>query len=196
MDELQDELLEKLESVRFANKNFEDRHFIPDDDLIDVISEPAVKLSLKRLAIPLHEIQDLTNDILRGARRCFAILVLIRCGKAISAFVRDDSLQLSDPDDRLPYTSEALQRIFKKGATSLMIKNFLERQWEFVIPIMRQHAIFRTLDKKVILPFLHEELIGEGAMGTAWKIKLHPSCHRLPLENHEVCVCGHNITKP
>ncbi|KAK4195869.1 hypothetical protein QBC40DRAFT_352225 [Triangularia verruculosa] len=122
-----DELREKLESIRFANTNWEERHFIPNDELFDVISESAIKLALRSSAVPLHEIIDLTDGILRGARRCFAILVFIRHGEAISSFFRHDSLR-SHPDDRIPYTSEALQQIFEKDAANLMIRNFLEKQ--------------------------------------------------------------------
>ncbi|KAK4210546.1 kinase-like domain-containing protein [Rhypophila decipiens] len=180
-----EELREKLESIRFANTNWEGRYFIPDDDLLNIVSESAVKISLRSLAVPLHEITDLTDGILQGARRCFAILVFIRHGEAISGFFRHDSLR-SHPDDRLPYTSEALQQIFEKDEASSVVRNFLEKQWEFFIPIMHQHSIDRILDKRTILPFLHEESVGEGAMGVVSKVKLHPQCHRLPLQNHEV----------
>lgn len=180
-----DELREKLESIRFENTNWEARHFIPDDKLFDVISESAINLALRSSAVPLHEIIDLTDSILRGARRCFAILVFIRHGEAISGFFRHDSLR-SHPDDRLPYTSEALQQIFEKDEASSVVRNFLEKQWEFFIPIILQHSIDRILDKRTILPFLHEESAGEGAMGVVSKVKLHPQCHRLPLQNHEV----------
>jgi hypothetical protein len=76
----------------------------------------------------------LTDGILQGARKCFATLVLIRHGEAIAGFFRHDSLQRSHPDDRLPYTSEILQQIFDGETTSLTIKDFFEKQWEFAIP--------------------------------------------------------------
>ncbi|KAK0712750.1 kinase-like domain-containing protein [Lasiosphaeria miniovina] len=137
-----------------------------------------------KIQVPLHEIIDLTYGILRGARRCFAILVFIGHGEAISSFFRHDSLR-SHPDDRLPYTSEVLQRIFEKNAASSVVRNFLEKQWEFFVPIMHQHNIDRILDTNTILPFLQEEAVGEGAMGVVSKVKLHPQCHRLPLQKHE-----------
>ena len=183
-----EELRENLEQIRFANPNIDHRHFIPEADLFAVVSESAVKLSLRNLAVPVHEIKDLTDSILRGARKCFAILVLIRRGEAISGFFRGDSLQQSNPDDRLPYASETLQQIFGVEATSVTISSFLDMQSSIAIPILRQHTIFRTLDKNVILPFLREEYAGEGSMGTVSKIELHPRCHQLPLENHKVSV--------
>ncbi|EJP60701.1 protein kinase domain-containing protein [Beauveria bassiana ARSEF 2860] len=131
---------------------------------------------------PAQEVVYLTNSILRGARKCFAILVLISRTAAISNFFQRDSLQRSCPDDGLPYTSETLQRIFEKDTTSLTVKRFLEKQWMFVIPVFRRHMISRKLDKEIILPFLSEEPAGRGSMGTVWKMKLHPDCHRLPLD--------------
>jgi hypothetical protein len=186
-----EKLRESIESVRFANANVERRYFIPEAALFEIVSESAIKLSLKSLRVPVHEIRDLTDGILRGARKCFAILILTGNGKAISSFFMRDSLQRSHPDDRLPYTSEALQQIFEKEATNQTIKHFLEKQWEFAIPIMHQHMIFRKLEGEVILPFLREKPAGQGSMGTAWRIELHPQCHQLPLENHEVSISGH-----
>jgi hypothetical protein len=188
--ESMEELLKSIESIRYANVNFEGRYFVPEAALFDVVSEPAIKLSLTSLGIPEHEIGWLVEGILQGARKCYAILILIRRGEAISGFFRRDSLQRSCPDDRLPYTSESLQQILEVEASSLTIKRFLETQREFAIPILYQHLIFRELDKEVILPFLREKLVGSGSMGTAWEVELHPQCHRLPLENHKVSVHG------
>ncbi|KAM7209923.1 hypothetical protein V8F06_014693 [Rhypophila decipiens] len=177
-----DELREKLENIRFANTNWEKHHFIPHDTLFGVVSKPAITLDLRSSAVPRHEIIDLTGSILRGARSCLAILVFIRHGEAISSFVRHDSLR-SHPDDGMPYNSEALQLIFEEDAASSRVRNFLEKQWEFFVPIMHQHSIDRILNTKTILPFLHEEPAGKGAMGVVSKVKLQ--CHRLPSQNHE-----------
>lgn len=175
-----------IENIRFKNANHESRYFIPETALFEVVSKSTVQPSLRSIGAPVHEIEDLTKGILQGARKCFAILVLLNRGKAISGFFRHDSLQESHPDDRLPYTSEALQRIFKEQANSPIIKGFLEKQWEFAIPIMHRNMIFRELETEAILPILDEDPAGEGSMGKAWKIELHPQCHRLPLESHRV----------
>ncbi len=174
-----EDLRDSIEKIRFANVNFEHRHFIPEAALFEVVTESAVALALRsRAGIPVHEIGDLTSGILRGARKCFAILVLMDRGEAISGFFRRDSLQQSRPDDRLPYMEESLKPIFGEAA-GLTIKKFLENQHEVAIPIVRREIIFRQLDDAVILPFLDEELAGRGSMGTAWKVKLHPQCHGL-----------------
>jgi hypothetical protein len=180
-----DGLLSGIKRARSAHTNFEKRHFIPEAALIEVISEPSVKCSLRSVGVPFHEVADLTGSILRGARKCFAILILIGHGREISGFFRHDSMQKSSPDERLPYSLETLLQIFEKDATSLMIQDFLERQWEVAIPIMHQNMICRELDTRAILPFLCEESAGQGSMGTAWKIELHPECHQLPLESHK-----------
>jgi hypothetical protein len=83
-------LQKNIEELRFNHCNFEGRYFIPEVTLFQVVSKSVIKDSLKDLDVPIHEIQDLTNDILRGARKCFAILTLMRRGEKISAFFRSD----------------------------------------------------------------------------------------------------------
>jgi hypothetical protein len=179
-------LHKSIEELRFNHCNFEGRYFIPEVTLFQVVSKSVLKDSLKDLDVPIHEIQDLTNDILRGARKCFSILILMRRGEKISAFFRRDLLQRSTPDSRLPYNSQALEQIFGQHESSATIRAFIEKQWEFSIPVLHQNMISRELDTSIILPFLHEERAGGGSMGVAWKIKIHPQCHRLPLRDDMV----------
>ncbi|KAF4459116.1 kinase domain-containing [Fusarium albosuccineum] len=181
-----DDLKRSIEDVRFNHCNFEDRHFIPEAALFRIMSKSAIEASLKSLDVPVHEIPDLTNDIHRGARKCFAILILVGCGKKISALFRRDLLQRSQPDSRLPYNPQALERIFEEKESSPTIRSFIEKQWEFSIPTLHQNMISRELDKPIILPFLREERVGRGSMGTAWKIEVHPQCHKLPLKDNMV----------
>lgn len=181
------ELRDKIEKIRFNICNTEKRYFIPETTLFDVVTESAVKQSLRSLQIPLHEINDVTTVIVQGARKCFAILLLIGRGEAITSFIKHDSLQRqSFPDYLLPYTTEQLQQRFEEKDDTVVVSSFLEKQWEFAIPIMQRLTVFRKLDASAILPFLREELAGRGSMGTAWKVELHPQCHHLPLEHHIV----------
>ncbi|CZR68797.1 uncharacterized protein PAC_18697 [Phialocephala subalpina] len=194
-----DELRDSIKAIRFKNQNHEGRRFIPEATLFSVVTELPIQNALRNLGVPTQEIGPLSARILQGARKCFACLLLTGHGKAISGFFRHDSLQQARPDDRLPYTSEAVEQIFKNYATPLAVKEFLEKQWEFAIPIMHQDLLDRELDKQVILPFLKEEEAGQGSMGKVWKVKLHPQCHRLPLEGHWVIRkqidCGPNYQK-
>ena len=180
------ELREKIENLRFANSNIEGRFFVPETALRRITSKSAIEIALQNLQLPIHEVRDLTHGILHGAQKCFAILLLIGYGNAIVGFFRSDSMQHSSPDDRLPYTSEALQRVFQATEASPQVRNFLERQWEFCVPILQQDMIFREFDPHVILPFLESKDIGRGSMGSATKVKLHSQCHQLPVQAHEV----------
>ncbi|XWX01595.1 hypothetical protein V2A60_009623 [Cordyceps javanica] len=192
-----EELKDGIDDIYFANENFEGHHFVPEAALHHLVCESRVRRALHELQIPAQEIMYLTGSILRGARKCFAILVLIGRGAAISHFFQRDSLQRSWPDDRLPYTPELVQRVLEQGPTSLTVRRFLEKQWMFVIPVLQRHMIARRLDKEIILPFLSEESIGRGSMGTVWKMRLHPDCHQLPLEGDIVIrkqiECGKDI---
>ncbi|KAI1128865.1 kinase domain-containing protein [Nemania abortiva] len=181
-----DDLRAKIKRIRLDNTNIERRHFIPEATLFEAMPKSTIETSLKSLTVRRHELLDLSDSILAGARKCFAILILISCEEAISDFFRRDSLQQSWPDDRLPYSSKALQQIFAEDEKGLRVTDFLEKQWEVTIPIMHKNMIFRKLDTEVILPFLRTHKAGKGSMGTAWEIELHPQCHRLSLADHKV----------
>lgn len=124
-------LQERIWQLR--QQNFQGRYFVPEAALTELVSKAAVETSLRNLEVPVHEIKDLTDGILRGARKCFAVLVYIGCEKTISGFFRYDSLQRSYPDHRLPYTSEALQQVFNGvEASQFIISQFLESSGNFV----------------------------------------------------------------
>lgn len=186
---------EELEELRFSNTNNEDHCFFPEDSLLELFSEQRMKDVLKDLAIPRHEVPDLANSILKGAQRCFTILILINHGEEIPSFFRHDSLQQSYPDHHLPYKEEILEDILGVDKTSLLVKRFVEKQWEVTVPVLHQHAVFRKLDKKIIMPFLSEEKAGQGSMGSVWISNVHPQCHRLPLmAKHQVGFFGAQST--
>ncbi|KFA80177.1 hypothetical protein S40288_09977 [Stachybotrys chartarum IBT 40288] len=181
-----EDLIKHIKRIRHANFNHEGRNFIPAAELEDILSESSVMPSLLHLGVPAGEIQGLCHSILQGARKCFAILILIGRGDAISSFFRHDSLQQSHPDDRLPYTVDALQKILQVDASSLDIKEFIEKQSYIAIPMLREHTVYRQFDDHVILPFVHEECVGGGSSATAYKVTIHPKCHYLPIIHDQV----------
>lgn len=179
--------MESIEQVRFSNQNPADgNHYVPDASLFEILTEPAIRLCLEELEVPLDERIPLTSDIVNGARKCFSILLLIRRGKSISGFFRHDSMQRSRPDDRLPYTKDALQKILEVDESHIVIMQFLEKQWDFTVPTITQTLTFREFDPRIRLPFTEETPAGEGSMGIAYKVHLHPQCHDLKLTNHMV----------
>jgi hypothetical protein len=183
-------IVEEIEKIRDQpdSKNTDARYFVPETALFGVLSKSNILCCLRELGVLMHESAGLAQSILDGARKCFAILLLIDRGLNIAGFFRHDEMQRSTPDDRLPYTQEALQRIFRDGASpyNRTVTKFLERQWEFAIPVLRADLIFREFQADVILPYVTRTNVGEGSMGTAWEIDIHPQCHNLPLDSHKV----------
>lgn len=179
-----EELTSALDEARLGEENVDGRNFVTETLLYRIMSEDAIRRTLADAGVLPHDRRDLTTNILRGARKCFAILVSIRHPAQISEFFKRDTLQTSYPDDRLPYNVQALEQIFGEEAGGLIVRHFLDRQWVFTVPIMHQQTLHRELDRRVILPFLERKHVGEGAKGVAWKVRVHEDCHRLPLKDH------------
>lgn len=181
-----DNLLQDIEHIRFENENTSHQYFVPEDALLDIITESAVSLCLASLDVPLHERPALLHSILNGAQKCLSILLLVQKGGAITGFFRHDSMQRSTPDERLPYAKETLAQIFGVDIGHTSVKRFYETQWDFVIPTLQQNLIFRELHPRVRLPYIEKTVVGAGASGSAFLIRLHPSCHRLPVDDNKV----------
>ena len=181
-----DDLVESIEGLRFKNKNIEDRFFVPEGQLISVMSEPRVRMALRELGLHLYQHEELLSKIVEGARRCFAILLLIKCGRHILEFFRKDALQRSHPDDRLPFEPSSLAGLFDVKPDDLNVQRFLEKQWEFSTPFFSRLLLTRELGQGTILPIIHQEEIGEGSFGIAYRTTIHPQCHELPIEANKV----------
>jgi hypothetical protein len=181
-----DNLLEKIEELRFTNKNCEGRFFVPEVELASLMLDSVVRTCLIELGLPRYQHEELVADIVKGARRCFAILLLMNHGSSIVRFFGDDSLQRARPDDRLPFHQGALAKIFGVKPDNLKVRRFEEKQWDFAIPIFSRLLLTRDLEAEIILPFVLEERIGEGAFGIAYRTTIHSRSHQLPLKANQV----------
>jgi hypothetical protein len=179
-------LIEDIESLRFANKNYEGRFFVPEAKLFSLMSETVIRVCLEELSLPAYQHEEIVTNIVKGARRCFAILLLTTCGGSIVRFFGGDSLQRSRPDDRLPFDPHPLARIFGVQPDDLKVRRFIEKQWDFAIPVFSQQLLTRELEQRIILPYIMEEPLGEGAFGTAYRTMIHPQSHELPLKENRV----------
>jgi hypothetical protein len=70
-------------------------------------------------------------------------LLLVGQGQDITSFFKSNSLLQFNPDDRLPYTLEALQQLLGQKKVISAINHFLEKQWEFAIDIFQNNMVFR-----------------------------------------------------
>jgi hypothetical protein len=110
--------------------------------IADVIHQSVPGVRDHRLSITAERIRD-------NGLRIFCILIVI--------------------DDRLPVrTVGELCEI----APDLDHEQFMAVQWQFVPWVFENHSIHVILPDNIVLPFLEEELIAEGAGGTVSKISI------------------------
>lgn len=183
-----EEILEEIHNLRFANQNVDRRYFVPEVALFEIMTISRVKHCLECLKFPLHELNVLTDDVMRGSRKCFAILLLMSKGEIIKDFITHDDLLRVSPDDRLPFNSETLKKYFRVPENSPLIRMFMEKQWDFATPTLSRQLLSRELNPDAILPYLHEETAGNGSMGRVLKVTLHTKSHRLPAKDNKVCM--------
>jgi serine/threonine protein kinase len=65
---------------------------------------------------------------------------------------------------------------------------FVERQWEFRPVIFEYGEIHRAVGDDEILPFLDEDIGGEGGFGIVWTVKIHASAQKLVSSSLETVV--------
>ena len=155
----------------------EDRCFIPQKALYNLLTREELRNVLINCngILPYH-VDDLAEIVFRGARRIFAILVLLKGEeKLISDFVRSDGFQLSALDHKLPFSKETLSEIVPPET----IDDFYSVQWEFIAPIFSKGILHRVLDPRTRLPFLfHHDTGKEGGFGHIYELEIHPENHR------------------
>lgn len=181
-----EEILGEISKLRFANQNVDMRYFVPEVALFDIMKEPWVKHCLECLKTPLHELNSLTDDVMGGARKCFAILLLMGKGEKIKDFVTLDDLLQIRPDDRLPFNSESLKNYFRVPENDPLVCMFMEKQWDFATPTLSRLLLSRELKPQAILPYLHKEIAGNSSMGRVLKVTLHSKSHHLPVKDNKV----------
>ncbi|KAG8528202.1 uncharacterized protein KY384_007119 [Bacidia gigantensis] len=141
-----------------------------EKDIHNLLKPEIVQGVLEDQGIEKEQLQGLADNIVKGKRAIFSILVCIREVPSICKFVEGD--RFDDQDQKLPYDLEDLHPIF---STSLS-KEFYDQQWEFIAPIFSKNTLPRVLDKQIILPFKKEEgPISCGGFGDIYKIQLHDS---------------------
>ncbi|KAH7080742.1 kinase-like domain-containing protein [Paraphoma chrysanthemicola] len=166
MDQASEDLKLCLKKLRV--KNADRRRFIPGLRLCEVLSETAIRQALLAAQMKLHTVDEAVKYILKQGIRIFAILVLIEQVAATLTFIERGELQ----DHRLPFKKKALRKLLPE--TGSAIDDFEESQWEVIAPSFFRGAIHRSLRKAIVLPFIKDEHIGNGAFGKVSEIALHP----------------------
>jgi hypothetical protein len=144
--------------------------FVPHQDLNKLLTRSVIFTALTMCsAAPSHRLDAIADRIHSGARRVFAILVVLGGQeKEILRFIEHDNFQESPIDHKLPFSESDLKTIIPSIAA-----DFYEKQWEFAAPVFTREVEHRSLDIWSILPFVENKWIGRGSFGEIFKIALH-----------------------
>lgn len=155
--------------------------FVPHRSILALLSPETISTALYSTATsPLH-IPSLTQHIIAGGRKVFAILVLLKSEEAqIEQFIKHDQLAPTSLDSRLPFTLEALETIVPNIAGE-----FFEKQWEFCAPIFSKGVLHRELHNSIHLPFVSEKNIDSGGFGDVYCFELDGMQQTLPFTEPE-----------
>ena len=154
-----------------------DRFFIPHRLLYELLSREKITNAIKECKdFPPYYLDELVEKIVRGGRRTFAILVLIKGEEGlISRFIESDNFQNSPLDMKLPFSKDVLVSLIPAET----VDDFYETQWELAAPIFSEGVMHRYFDSKVRLPYIQsEEMNAEGGFGVMYEIEIHPDHQR------------------
>ncbi len=180
MPKLRDQLLSLRPRV-----GGEDRYIIPHQALHRLMTRDVVLDAIKNCEdIPVFHQDSTVDAIMRGGRKIFSVLVLLKGEEwSITKFREHDQLQNSRLDARLPFSIDTLNLIVLEIADE-----FYEKQWELIGPIFSKDIVHRFLQPETRLPFIHNEKIGEGGFGVVYKVKLDPDHQKPTLLPQAVCI--------
>ncbi len=146
--------------------NYERHHFIPEGCL-DVIEPQVVQDVLAACNISSWKIPGLQATITAGAKKTFAVLILIRQEAHIVHFIEHDDFQNQPVDSKLPFSLDTLKHLIPQHA-----EEFFEEQWQFTAPVFTRQLIHRYFSDDTVLPFLAVRPLGKGGFGQVHEITL------------------------
>lgn len=167
-----------------ANAGNPDRTFYPPMALrglfqqINLVSILAEVSSLQK-----HQLDLFALLIRSNAMKILAILCLVENGKY--AYMIEEFLCRRIHDSKLPINEhdiDFISRSLSKGTQ----RQILAMQWKFLPVEFRKADINQRVAEIAILPFQEDAIIGEGAFGTVYKIRIHPECHNFSEVAEEV----------
>ncbi|KAF2826432.1 kinase-like protein [Ophiobolus disseminans] len=147
--------------------NYERHFFVPEGSLEPLITAQAVRDSLTACNISAWNVDTIQTTILSGARKTFAILVLINQESNILRFIEHDDFQDQPLDSKLPIPLDSLMRIIPHAA-----EEFFEEQRRLTVPIFTQQLIHRYFSDETILPFISVRALGQGGFGQVHEVTL------------------------
>ena len=170
-------------------KNFESAYFIPIEKLDQLLTGPVVHDAIKTSGIDVQKRLETESIIQSGAKRIFAILVLMRKESLIRHFIEHDQFQTGELDAKLPFYQIQLQDIVDEKSARL----FCQKQWAFIAPHFRNDLSYRALEDDVILPFISSRFVGSGGFGKVFEVVLERSHQGVSAINDCTAVRPHSV---
>ncbi len=167
-----EELKNDIKDLR--RQTWDEASFIPEVRLLGLMTRERLRAACEDYLNPAHR-EDIIDRIYTGARKVFAILVTLDQPELIINFFRHDQFQ-SRLDHSLPFQPSLLEKILPPRHS---VTDFDERQWEFCPLYLSESGIRRSLRKRTVLPFIHNEKVAEGGFGTAYDVAIDDASHGL-----------------
>lgn len=157
-------------------KNVDAKYFLPEQELIRILTDDNVKKSISQTDIAGHLKHDCIIAALNGGRRVLALLIMLKKVEIIQKFVEtDQSPKLAHLDSRLPFEQKSLERIL--GDDIDAIHDISKNQWEVMAPYFQDEKTHRIFQVDVVMPFIQDVAIGGGGFGDVFEVTL-PGSHQ------------------
>jgi serine/threonine protein kinase len=168
-------LKQLLSQVR--HKNVQNHYFIPSNSVLEVMKSVDIREILVESGLDDPYIEETVKLIRNGAWNVFAILALIREPQYIINFIKDDRLQRSSIDSRLPFELKNLKVLLGDLSAA---EDFYDEQWGFAAPFFSGSIFNRVLPSEFILPYLQDQNLegDEGGFGVVYRIQVEHSYQR------------------
>jgi hypothetical protein len=164
--------------LRKSRSRVQSGSFYPAQALLDVLSRDLVYEAISTSPrVGIHERGLIVSLVLERIPKIFSILLV---DHNESYFL--DFLHRQEYDRRLPFLSKQ-DLSFLNGSVA---GKLLDRQWEFVPPLLVKNELHRELKDDDILPFLSDEYVNRGAFGDVYKVALCPG--------HQALIDGDNVS--
>ena len=169
----------RIKDIRCENSDH--RWFVPLLPLREILSQDVILKAVRDAGTKAYHLDEVVDRILSNGLKIFAILVLTDQAALAFKFIQEGELL----DERLPFSLE----ILKMRLSLPHVKDFYEKQWELSVPTFDRGTIHKSLDDRVILPFIRDKRIGNGAFGTVYEIELNHNHQQLQGQfQHKVLV--------
>ena len=161
-----EEVRHRIRALR--HKNTDGKWFVPDGSLLCTLDQGTITSLLEQHCdVEPYGLEWTAQAVRDRATKVFAILILIREHRKISAFLEQylpsDNQTL---DSRLPFSVTELQCIFSVAVAN----EFEEQQWGFTAPVFSHRLMHRNIPLESPLPFTESRKLGSGGFGNVYEI--------------------------